>query len=358
MDNPSPDSRWLPYIDFNTQTLHFIDTSKSSVCDFPLRINYTGPDPFTVWLPDGRVVVQAANGVETGLPCATFSPATPSEILILAHSDPSFSPDGRYQVVEQPYQGASQGVNEKIDLKDVATGKNLVETVFMKVARGGGNLDGYWLDASHFLIPATVDQGPLLLTPGKSAIKIATDIFHLPLKPGSGEYNFWEAITSVAKNAAQFHLMIFASSGTANPLQIYHSETGQVETLPYLASQGGFSNDGHSLLVTTPNDLGQVNTFIRSIDPPGGAFQPFSDKELPPPLSSPNGSMYYQVSQDLTTISVYTTPDSTFLGAWQAPDYELWPSWSPDGKYLAVWGRKHLDYNQESIFVIVMPVQK
>jgi hypothetical protein len=358
MENPSPDSLWLPYIDFKAQTLHFIDSSNFSICDFPSPINYTSPDRFIAWLPDGRVVVQAANGVYTGLPCFTFNVATQQEILILDHSDPSFSPDGRYQIVMQSYTGASKEVNEKIDLKDVASGKKLVETIFMRLAGGGSNLPGYWLDASHFLISETGDQGPLLLTPGKPAIKVATDIFHLPIKPGSGEYDLWDARAVAAQNSSQFHLMLIATSGDSNPLQIYHSESGQIETLPYLASQGAFSNDGHWLLVTKPDVSGQQNVLIRSIDPPGGTFQPFSVQELPPTWWSPDGSMYYQVSQDLTKIAVYTSPGRTFLGAWQAQDYELWPSWSPDGKYLAVWGRKHTDYNQESIFVIAMPTQK
>ena len=176
LDNWSPDSRWLPYVDFsdrNAQTLHFYDPARSTTCDFPFPIHDPNPDRFIAWLPDGRVVVQAADKVMAGTPCGTFRPATAPDILVLDHQDPSFSPDGRYQVIMKPYPGSSQGPNEVIDLKDAVSGKNLVETAFIDVPRGGGNLPGYWLDAAHFLIIFTGDQGPLLLTPGKPAIQIA-----------------------------------------------------------------------------------------------------------------------------------------------------------------------------------------
>ena len=140
----------------------------------------------------------------------------------------------------------------------------------------------------------------------------------------------------------------------SNPLQVYHSETGQVETLPYLASQAAFSNDGHWLMVSTASPPGE-KVLIRPIDPPGSAFQPFSDQQIILTWA-PGGSRYFQVSPDQTTLTVYAFPGSTLLGRWQAPDYELSPSWSPDGNYLAVWARSHLDYSQEAIFII--PIQR
>jgi hypothetical protein len=248
-----------------------------------------------------------------------------------------------------------------VTLKAVSSGKVELQTTIPALA--GKSSPGFWLTADRYLIDEQCDKGPLLLAPGKPLVHIATDLFHLPIKPGNGDYDCWMARAAMAQNESKFHLMVIPTFGSSNaeasnPLQIYHSETGQVETLPYLVSQGAFSNDGHWLLVTETNNSGQHKVMIRSLDPPGGAFQPFSDKELPPTWWSPDGSKYYQVSQDLTTISVYTSPDSAFLGEWQALDYELTPSWSPDGKYLAVWGRKHTDFNQESIFVISVPAQK
>ena len=43
------------------------------------------------------------------------------------------------------------------------------------------------------------------------------------------------------------------------------------------------------------------------------------------------------------------------MGIWQAIDEELGSLWSPDGKYLSIWGRNHKDYSQESIFMIRIP---
>jgi hypothetical protein len=295
----------------------------------------------------------------TGLPCGTFIPATAAELRMLDHQDPSFSPDGRYQVTVQPYQGSRQDVNAMIVLKDVASGKRLVETAFMDLPRGGGNLSGYWLDANHFLIPATGDQGPLLLTPGKPAIKIATDLFHLPLKPGNGNQDVWVARSAETANPSRFHIMLVgkASQTVENPLQIYHSETGQVETLPYLAAQGSFSNDGHWLLVRQTTGP----TLIRPIDPPGSPFQNFSEQADNTYRWSPDGSKIIALSNladQQSVISLYTLPQRIFLTAWQSPMYELYPYWSPDGKYLAVTARLRKDPNQEAIFVIQMPSAK
>jgi hypothetical protein len=358
----SPDSRWLPYIDFNAQTLHFYDASKAVICDFPSLIHYTSPYHFMTWLPNDRVVVQAADGIETGLPCGSFAPATPAEILALDHMDPSFSPDGRFQVVEQ-FIANTQGLpNQTTTIKEVATGKTVMEAAYVKMAQGGGTITGGWIDSKHFLIPFTGDQGPLLLEPGKPVIKIAPDIFHLPLKPGSGDYDTWNVrVVDVERQVtSRFHLMLIptftiSNESASNPLQIYHSETGEVERLPYLVTQGAFSNDGHWLLVTTHTSLGN-QVLIRPVDPPGSAFQPFSDQPLPPTWWSPDGSMYAQVSEDLTTITVYSTPDRTILGVWRAPGYGgLSPSWSPDSKYLSVGGGKQNDNEQGAIFVI--PIQ-
>ena len=229
------------------------------------------------------MVVQAADQVLAGRPCETFAPASADEILALDHTDPSFSPDGRYQVVFQRGAGNSQGVEATIELKEVASGKVLSKTTFTDLPRGGANLPGSWLDPSHFLITATGDQGPLLISPGQPVIQIAAEFFHLPLRPGDGTYDAWIAIKTVTANPAQFHLMLSGTTGNSgqrvkNPLQLYHSESGQVETLPYLASQASFSNDGHWLLVNSNPDRSSTQNWIRPIDPPGAPFEPLSEK--------------------------------------------------------------------------------
>ena len=122
----SPDSRWLPLINFNTQTLPFYRCLQSVLCDFPVPIRYT-PDRFLAWLSDGRVVVQAADLVLAGRPCETFTPASANEILTLDHTDPSFSPDGMYQVVFQGVAGNSYGMEATIELKVVASGRFLAQ---------------------------------------------------------------------------------------------------------------------------------------------------------------------------------------------------------------------------------------
>ncbi len=351
----SPDSRWLPTVDFDQETLHFFDLSASTSCDFPSPIGYPDPDRFLAWLPEGRVVVQAVGQALAGKPYTDFAPATPQEKLALDHQDPSFSPDARYQAVEK-FNPNTQGPNQTTTIVEVATDTTVAEATYDRAGQGGGTMTGYWIDSSHFLIGETMDQGPLLLAPGRSVVKIATEIFGLPIKPGSGQFDLWDARSDdYEQSAGPFHLMLspgFGSSGqgAAYPLQIYHSETGKVETLPYLASEGAFSRYGHRLLVTTATPQGEKNLY-RPIDSPESTFQLFDGKIISLTWS-PDGSRYYDQGSQDQTIAVYSFPGNRLLGRWQAPDYELWPSWSLDGKYLVIWSRKLLDYSQEAIFVI------
>ena len=358
----SPDSRWLPLINFNTQTLQFYDALQSVLCDFPVPIRYT-PDRFLAWLSDGRVVVQAADLDLAGRPCETFTPASANEILALDHTDPSFSPDGMYQVVFQRGAGNSQGVEATIDLKEVASGKILSTTTFTDLPRGGANLPGSWLDPSHFLISATGDQGPLLISPDHPAIQIAPQFFQLPLRPGDGTYDAWIAIKTVTANPSSFHLMLSGTTGNAgqrvkNPLQLYHSESGQLETLPYLASQASFSNDGHWLLVNQNPDRPSTQYLIRPIDPVGAPFEPLPEKIRFSSQWSPDGTRVIvgpPIAGENSVFWVVSSPQGAFLGAWQAPGYEISPDWSPDGKYLSVWGREQNDPSQSAIFVVRLP---
>jgi len=119
----SPDSRWLPFEDFQAQRLHFSDVLNSATCDFPAPISDWTPYRNLAWLSDGRAVVQAAGQVLSGRPCETFAPASADEILALDHTDPSFSPGGRYQVVFQRGAGNSQGVEATIELKEWLRGR-------------------------------------------------------------------------------------------------------------------------------------------------------------------------------------------------------------------------------------------
>jgi hypothetical protein len=361
----SPDSRWLPLIHFNTETtLQFYDTRQSVLCDFPKPIHATH-DRFLAWLTDGRVVVPTANQVLAGRPCETFTPAGANEILALDHVDPSFSPGGRYQVVFQRGAGNSQGVEATIELKEVASGLILSKTTFTDLPRGGANLPGSWLDSSHFLIGASGDQGPLLISPGQPVIQIAPKFFQLPLRPGDGTLDAWTVKLAVTANPAQFHLMLDGTMGNppqsaGNPLQLYHSESGQVETLPYLASQASFSNDGHWLLVNPNPDRSSKQNWIRPIDPAGSPFEPLSDQIAVYAKWSPDGTKVIAgppIAGENSVFWVVSSPQGAFLSAWQAPGYELSPDWSPDGRYLSVWGRRLNDPSQQAIFVVRLPNQ-
>jgi hypothetical protein len=355
----SPDSRWLPYVNFTSHTLYFYDVKTSTTCGFSAPISNPVPNHFLAWLPDGRVVVQTADKAMAGLPCGKFALTTDHETTILDHQDASYSPDGHYQVVVQPYKEGDPAVNTVIDLKDVTSGKNLVE-INVFILPGGSSLPGYWLDSSHFLIPVNADQGPLLLSPGKPPVRIAADFFKLPIKPGNGTYDNWLARSVVSKNPPRFHLMLLglATSAVTNPLQIYHSETGRVETLPHQAVQGAFTNDGHWLLIGEVKGKSSPRAWIRPLDSSGAPLELFTDRIDMSYTWSPDGSQMIGMSNmdnSQSLISLYSSPKRAFLAAWRATDYKMSPYWSPDGKYLAAFARSYADAGQTALFLIRVP---
>jgi Tol biopolymer transport system component len=173
----------------------------------------------------------------------------------------------------------------------------------------------------------------------------------------------WMVRNAMTAKPAQFHLMLSGTTGNAgqrvkNPLQLYHSESGQIETLPYLSSQASFSNDGHWLLVNQNPDRPSTQYWIRPIDPAGAPFEPLPEKIRFSSQWSPDGTRVFvgpPIAGENSVFSVVSSPQGAFLSAWQAPGYELYPTWSPDGKNLLVWGREQKDPSQAAIFVVRLP---
>ncbi len=213
-----------------------------------------------------------------------------------------------------------------------------------------------WLNERQFLIPETVDQGPLLVTVGEKPVPIAPQLFAVPPRP------FQQASAAPLAHTAYYHL-VFASPATDQdrypylPLRLYHSATGKVDELPFqhlISMPGtepfqqwlGFSPDGKWLLGFRE---GSTNVWLWPVDG-------LVEQRVQMPLQGANSSIVWK--PDSTQLAVggyggvtlFGVPGGVRVGFVKIDDYTTTPfGWSPDGKFLAVVGRGD---GQEALFMV------
>jgi hypothetical protein len=207
-------------------------------------------------------------------------------------------------------------------------------------------LGGEWLFEDQFLIYETLDEGPLLIRVGETSVRVAPALFGQP-DLSNCDGNVCETSWGVRAQAkdGHYHLLMFpvGVEPETPSLWLYHSETGEVEALPFRYFRQ-FSPDGQWLILDeAPTLEGYQSTALwaRPIDPAGGEARflfgnvPFHS---PYPLWS-DGWDKVVVNEPEGRLAAYTFPASEKLGGWQSDGYELMPlAWSPDEGWLAVRG--------------------
>jgi hypothetical protein len=138
---------------------------------------------------------------------------------------------------------------------------------------------GEWIRDDLFLIWRTSDRGPLLLGTDGSVIEIAPELFGAPAVPETtpGEEYMWAA-DGISDDSGNYHLVLYGSGveSAFPPVQLYHSETGQVEALEFThVWEPTFSPDGRWLLLMESRvGSDQMTTpylWARQVDPAGSA---------------------------------------------------------------------------------------
>lgn len=376
--NWSPDSLWLAFWTFTAEEafgtygvyplgagqLHFLNVHSGQICPYPDRAGYGA---WVVWQTDGSVIVVQHNSAKRGFPCdETFTTSeNPSPPI---PSDPSLSPGGRYRVDSITHDQPDGTLNVVTRITNAKTGEtqNAIEWKHPGGV-GGFGLGGEWLSATQFLIPRTLDQGPLLIEVGKEIVYVAQDIFNVPSLLDSEVY--WQASGVVVTGTNTYHLLLFGSGVEANfpSVRLYHSETGEVETLPFQYVWGkGFSADGQWLLLEEQpikDGFHGQEVWFRPVDPPGSPLQRlvggFSlsllwssgwTKVASTAWNSPRPS-----ASQTNVVQIFSFPQATLIGTWENDDYVMVPlSWSPDDSFLAVRGYK-AGVQREALFVIPTP---
>lgn len=195
-----------------------------------------------------------------------------------------------------------------------------------------------WLDETIYLIPQTT-KGPLLATLEGHTQPVAVLFDLLP--------SSHQIARGVPTGFQQYAILFQDFSGSANDAQVwlYHSATGEVETLPFTFTSGEFDANGRWLLLhkEQENDSGsQYELWLRAIEPAG----------MPPtPLTSSESSIHWtggprpggglvRLSQLLTLSSGNQVLIVSAEGEIQAQTFPGHitgtPLRSPDGNHLAI----------------------
>lgn len=340
---------------FPPGALNFLNARTGRVCDSALVFPEGDYDRAgqLAWLPDGRLQVELNGQRWQGTPCAgEFSLAPAAGAEAPAAVDPALSPGGGHRAATEILANKGGFLSLETTIVDVATGqvKNVVAwRIDERLGQLG--LGGEWLTGDLFLIYETLDEGPLLVVAGGEARPVATELFGLERAPSilDPQGVSLRATGAVPAGEDGFHLALAGVGLEAGfpPVRLYHSETGEVEELPYrYLSWPAFSPDGRWLVLDARPDKNGYQTselWLRPVDPAGSAPQRLASDVSAPPVWSPD---WTQVAVGLRVglregVSLLSAPDGTGLGAWTAQDYTLFPlSWSPGGEFLAVSGSR------------------
>lgn len=350
----SPDEQWLAYVTLPQagssagQKLIFYNVNSRQSCLFPHPFLFSTTGQSIFWL-ERKVVVLGEGTNWMGAPCGDAYQQAGDSIRSLL-PDPSVSPGGKFKATTRPVD--SQGTRDAMvtTLQNLRTGK-VASTVQWTARSGEGQvgLGGKWITGDLFLIPATRDEGPLLVSAEGKVVRLASELFGVTpaYRAAGGDSLEWVAVGVGTEDDGGYHLVLFnvGTEALFEPVRIFHSETEQVETLPYkhLWTPATISAEGRQwLLAHVPANgafSGRNNElWIRPLDPAGKEVRRFYEGKATQCLASPDGkSMAFD---EENTVRAYAFPSGALLDSWTAGHYPSLRAvaWSPTGRYLALLG--------------------
>jgi hypothetical protein len=295
----------------------------------PLAIVNTNPDKTLLLLtaPTRYWLYDIAN--QTAWPIA--------EIMPDAFNNLVWSPDGRYLGVTLAGNYTDQ--RDPVGgtrIVEVATGNIMARHDWVPMNALDGTFGGpVWLNNEEMLITVTLDQGPFFMT-------VAGEIRPLlPLFPIAQRYHP-RADIYIEPNSPVYHILLtdFGSaqppvSGSAQPpTQIYHSDTGEVETLETTSTEFYLRADGQIIF----NNNGTTYT-TRHITAVGAPFT--REKATCFSFWAAPETRYYAQKTAAAPIEIWHLPDCTLaaildLGEAVTDASYIYSSLAPNNEWLAV----------------------
>lgn len=350
------------------RALHFYNRETGESCRHEAIVTTTWWHTVT-WSGDEVVLISAEGKTYQGAPCGELAEvigAVPTAQSPYPTTYTELSPEGTYRATTAIEDARENHFPMITTITEEATGRitNRLEWAHRGV-EGNPGLGGRWVSERDFLIFEALERGPLLLTVDRSeAIEVAPELFGVPAIPPTPSVPPSEpaasvrlyALGSAVRGEAYYHLSLQNSGDLRffEPVKLYHSESGLVETLDFVKLWGwGFSPDGRWVLgyeeVVSRQRVSGYQFLIRPVDPPGSAVRPFG-RTFSYMQFSPDGSRMAQASDN--AVWIYAFPEGDLLGVWYHPQYDLTLCpWSPDGQSLIVIGF-NIDRVENALFVI------
>ncbi len=345
----SPDSQWLAYwlseeadlarlepYAWPGGALHLLDSRSGESCSLPQFHAAAWGQMSVTWASDGRLVVQDwhANEQWQGQPCQPDSfvrlaepPTPPVEPAV----DKGLSPNGRFRITLELLEEEEDDWRTMLTTLRAEGGAEITavtwrtQTTFAEDDPGGE-----WLSPTQFFI-RFADGGPLLLDanrPGQT-VNAQTGLFGLA-RPA--EDRGMVAVPGPAPDS--FYLLLLSNRFDTAPIQLYHANSGLVETLPYYRSVP-LAPDQQWLLMYGE---GGNELWIRRLNEVGGEWRLLGEGVYTYRWNAENTEI--ALGHDWQAVTWQAFPSGELIGQWSiAPffPYQL-GGWSPDGRFLVVLG--------------------
>jgi hypothetical protein len=301
------------------------------------------------WLPDGRLMTLNRKGELVALdhPCQGQSlsllsdaEAEPPCLVTNPDSNQTCSPGGSRlaETMEARPIFTTTVVN-------TASGEIEAMVTWTNGSGGIGHIGGpQWLAEDRFIIHAT-DEGPLMVTLGEGVqvAPIASTFFGL----SGAVHQYAEAVMVAGTQSFHGLLHDYGSDYTSSNNWLYHSESGEVEALPF--TWADLSPDGRWLDLQRNVDVEgyeRYERWLRSVDPAEAEARQFLTVD---DQNNPGWSADWQLVAvasphdpapgSMVTISAHHMPDGAVLHTWPVGAYGFSQLlWSPDSHFLAAIG--------------------
>ncbi len=348
----SPDSEWLAYwlstaadVDALDDpyaapggTLHLLNSNSGESCALPQFHTTSGEEVTLIWPADKSLIVRrwAANEQWQGQPCQPDSfvgdltmPESPSAA---ANEEARLSPDGRFQITTVLQEETADHWRTLLTVLQEKEGAEITAVTWRTQAdMAAGEVGGEWISPTQFFI-RFAEEGPLLLDadqPGQ-VINVLSDLFALALP---AERKSVVAAPGVLPDSFSLALV----SGGVDRVQIYHADSGLVETLPYRRSASPpFSPDNQWLLLFGDgNDL-----WLRPIADVEGEWQRLAEEVSDFAWNSDSTEIAFS---QFGPVIWQTFPQGEVIGEWATePFISSIAGFSPNGRFLVVTGQKDM----------------
>lgn len=314
-------------------TLRFLDQDRGEICTSRRQVGFsfwTNGRGALRWSADGRVILDGL----VGWPCGDGFMAEPSATA--GSADGELSPEGGFQVLDRSAVGDCAA--HESELREAATGRLIVELAWKSESYKDApcGVAARWVDEGSYLIPETIDRGPVLLSASQGAIALAESF--VPEQ----EAHLLTSQALMPVDGRPAILIWFRMPG--RPLRLYHLSSGELEVLPFERFLAA-SPDGRWLAVGESGapESREAAIWIRPVSAAGEAWTPIRGEGLLPQRLrwSPDGARLAVAGP--ASVSVYRTPDGQREGVGSTlpfgagGDEPVWLGpWSPDGIRLPV----------------------